>query len=59
DGVTGHLVAAGDVEGAAAALGTVSLLARAACREHARTALSLDDAVSAHEELYTRLPTTL
>ena len=55
DQVTGYLVPAADVEGAAAALGRVDALSRQACRLHAERSLSLNESVDAHQRLYARL----
>ncbi len=55
DGVTGHLVDPQDTRAGAEAIGPVSRLDRRACRRHAEASLSLAAAVSAHEELYTRI----
>jgi glycosyltransferase involved in cell wall biosynthesis len=55
DGVTGFLVAAGDVPAAAAALDRVPALSRPGCRSHAERFLSIRDSVSAHEEVYAEI----
>jgi glycosyltransferase involved in cell wall biosynthesis len=55
DGVTGHLVGAGDVDAAAAAIGRAGTLDRRECRGHAEASLSLEVAINAHLELYSRL----
>jgi UDP-glucose:tetrahydrobiopterin glucosyltransferase len=55
DGVTGYLVDARDAGAAAAAIGRALTLDRHECRRHAQASLSLDAAVAAHEELYSRI----
>ena len=55
DQATGFLVAAGDVAGAAGALGRVHMLSRQTCRVHARRSLGLETSVADHEEVYGRL----
>jgi glycosyltransferase involved in cell wall biosynthesis len=55
DGVTGFLVAPLDPAAAAAAVSRVPELDRASCRRHAMRELSLDAALSAHEEMYARI----
>jgi glycosyltransferase involved in cell wall biosynthesis len=52
DGVTGFLVAPGDIDAAAAALGRVSELDRTGCRRHAETHLDIETVLDAHERVY-------
>jgi glycosyltransferase involved in cell wall biosynthesis len=54
EGVTGILVAAGDVAGAAVGVGRAHELSREACRSHAERHLDLDTALDAHERMYRR-----
>ncbi len=54
DGVTGILVAAGDVAGAAAGVGRADQLSRQACRSHAERHLDLETTLDAHERTYSR-----
>jgi glycosyltransferase involved in cell wall biosynthesis len=58
DGVTGFLVAPGDVDAAAAALGRIGDLDRGACRRHAEEHLDIEAAIDAHERLYRDLLTS-
>ena len=58
DGVTGYLVAGGDISAAAAAIRRVSELSRRACRDHAIDSLNLRDTVTAHEALYAQIAGT-
>jgi UDP-glucose:tetrahydrobiopterin glucosyltransferase len=55
DQVTGHLVPAGDVAAAAAALDRVAVLSRLQCRGHAERFLNIRTTVSAHEALYAEM----
>lgn len=55
DGVTGFLIAPGDLRGAAEAVGRAPALSRDACREHAETRLDIARSLDAHEQLYERL----
>ena len=55
DGVTGLLVAPGDIGTAADALGRASGLSRTECRAHAVHHLDLDRSLDAHEQLYRRV----
>jgi glycosyltransferase involved in cell wall biosynthesis len=52
DGVTGFLVAADDVPGAAGALRAARRLSRRSCRRHAETDLDLEPVLLQHERLY-------
>jgi glycosyltransferase involved in cell wall biosynthesis len=52
DGVTGFLVAPGDIGAAAAALGRVSELDRTGCRRHAEAHLDIEAVLDAHERVY-------
>jgi glycosyltransferase involved in cell wall biosynthesis len=52
EGVTGILVAAGDVAGAAAGVGRADELSREACRRHAERHLDLEATLDAHERIY-------
>jgi glycosyltransferase involved in cell wall biosynthesis len=52
DGVTGFLVAPGDMDAAAAALGRVDDLERSACRRHAEAHLDIEEVLDAHERTY-------
>jgi len=52
DGVTGFLVAPGDIDAAAAALGRVSQLDRTGCRRHAEAHLDIEAVLDAHERVY-------
>jgi glycosyltransferase involved in cell wall biosynthesis len=54
DGVTGILVATGDVVGAAAGVGRADELSREACRRHAERHLDLEATLNAHERIYRR-----
>jgi glycosyltransferase involved in cell wall biosynthesis len=58
DGVTGYLVAPGDIDGATAALGTVSKLDRTATRRHAEAHLDIEAVLDAHERVYRGLLTS-
>jgi UDP-glucose:tetrahydrobiopterin glucosyltransferase len=55
DGVTGYLVAPGDVAAAAASSRAALRLSRAACRDHAVRHLDLERSLDGHHELYRRL----
>jgi glycosyltransferase involved in cell wall biosynthesis len=52
DGSTGFLVAPGDIEAAAHAVGGATELSRSECRAHAERSLDLDRSLDAHEQLY-------
>ena len=54
EGVTGILVVAGDVAGAAAAVGRADELSRQSCRGHAERHLDLETTLDAHERMYRR-----
>jgi glycosyltransferase involved in cell wall biosynthesis len=55
DGVTGFLVAPGDIAAAADAVRRAAGLSRRACRDHAVSDLDLERSLDAHEQLYQRL----
>lgn len=55
DGVTGFLVAPGDIQGAADGVQRITQISRAACREHAERHLDLERSLDGHEQLYRRL----
>ena len=55
DGVTGFLIAPGDMRAAADGIGRVASLSRPACREHAERHLDLERSLDAHEQLYGRV----
>jgi glycosyltransferase involved in cell wall biosynthesis len=55
DGSTGFLVAPGDIEAAADAVGRATGLSRADCRAHAERSLDLELSLKAHEQLYKRV----
>ena len=55
DGVTGFLVAPGDLGAAADSLRKAPGLSRAACRGHAEAHLDLERSLDAHEQLYRRV----
>jgi glycosyltransferase involved in cell wall biosynthesis len=55
DGVTGYLVAPGDVAAAADAARRAGDLDRRGCREHAERHLDVERSLDAHEQLYQRL----
>jgi UDP-glucose:tetrahydrobiopterin glucosyltransferase len=55
DGVTGFLVAPGDIDAAADAVTRSTELSRSQCREHAERNLDLGLSLDAHEQLYARL----
>ncbi len=52
DGVTGFLVAPGDVDAAASALCRVTELDRTGCRRHAEVHLDIEAVLDAHERVY-------
>jgi glycosyltransferase involved in cell wall biosynthesis len=58
DGVTGFLVAPGDIEAAAAAFGRIGELDRTACRRHAEAHLDIEAVLDAHERVYRRILTS-
>jgi glycosyltransferase involved in cell wall biosynthesis len=58
DGVTGFLVAPGDIAAAADAVRRAAGLSRRACRDHAVSHLDLERSLDAHEQLYQRLAGT-
>jgi glycosyltransferase involved in cell wall biosynthesis len=55
DGVTGFLIAPGDIRAAADAVGRTPGLSRSRCREHAERQLDLARTLDAHERLYEQL----
>ena len=55
DGSTGFLVAPGDIEAAADAVGRATGLSRSECRAHAERDLDLERSLDAHEQLYRRV----
>jgi glycosyltransferase involved in cell wall biosynthesis len=55
DGSTGFLVAPGDIEAAADAVGRAAGLSRSECRAHAERDLDLERSLDAHEQLYRRV----
>jgi UDP-glucose:tetrahydrobiopterin glucosyltransferase len=55
DGVTGLLVAPGDIPAAAAAVAPATGLSRSECRAHAERHLDLEQSLDAHEHLYRRV----
>jgi glycosyltransferase involved in cell wall biosynthesis len=55
DGVTGFLVAPGDLQAAADGVRRTAQISRAACREHAERSLDLERSLDAHELLYRRI----
>jgi glycosyltransferase involved in cell wall biosynthesis len=55
DGVTGFLIAPGDMRAAADSIRRVAGLSRPACREHAERHLDLERSLDAHEQLYGRV----
>jgi glycosyltransferase involved in cell wall biosynthesis len=54
EGVTGILVATGDVAGAAVGVGRADELSREACRRHAERHLDVEATLDAHERMYRR-----
>ena len=55
DGSTGFLIAPGDIEAAADAVGRATGLSRSECRAHAERSLDLERSLDAHERLYRRV----
>jgi UDP-glucose:tetrahydrobiopterin glucosyltransferase len=55
DGVTGFLVAPGDIAAAAATLGRLDSIERVACRRHAEAHLDIEPVLDAHERVYQRV----
>ena len=55
DGVTGFMVAPGDIGAAADAVTRVTELSRSQCRAHAESQLDLKRSLDAHEQLYRRV----
>jgi glycosyltransferase involved in cell wall biosynthesis len=55
DGVTGFLVAPGDIRGAADGVARAAEISRPACRAHAESHLDLERSLDAHEQLYGRV----
>jgi glycosyltransferase involved in cell wall biosynthesis len=55
DGVTGFLIAPGDLSAAADSISRVTGLSRRACRAHAERHLDLERSLDAHEQLYGRV----
>jgi len=55
DGVTGWMVAPGDIEAAASAVASSAELSRSECRRHAESQLDLKLSLDAHEQLYGRV----
>ena len=55
DGVTGFLVAPGDIQAAADSVRHAAQISRAACRDHAEKHLDLERSLDAHEQLYRRV----
>jgi hypothetical protein len=55
DGSTGFLIAPGDIEAAADAVGRATGLSRSECRAHAERSLDLERSIEAHEQLYRRV----
>ena len=55
DGVTGFLVAPGDIDAAADAVARTAELSRSECRNHAERHLDLELSLDAHERLYRRM----
>jgi UDP-glucose:tetrahydrobiopterin glucosyltransferase len=53
NGVTGFLVAPGNMSAAVEAIGSVGAIARRACRQHAVDHLAIESCIAAYEELYT------
>jgi glycosyltransferase involved in cell wall biosynthesis len=58
DGVTGFLVAPGDLQAAANAVGQAAAISRPACRSHAERHLDLEQSLDVHERLYRQLAAT-
>jgi glycosyltransferase involved in cell wall biosynthesis len=57
DGVTGFLVAPGDIRAAADSVRRTTEISRQACRYHAENHLDLERSLDAHEQFYQRLST--
>jgi glycosyltransferase involved in cell wall biosynthesis len=55
DGVTGFLVAPGDIQSAADGVRHTAQISRRGCRDHAEQHLDLERSLDAHEQLYQRL----
>ena len=55
DGVTGFLVAPGDLRAASDNVRKVTGISRSACRDHAERHLDLERSLDAHEQLYERV----
>jgi len=55
DGVTGFLVAPGDIQSAADSVRKAAGISRPACRGHAERHLDLERSLDAHEQLYGRV----
>ena len=55
DGVTGFLVAPGDIQSAADGVRNAVQISRSACRDHAENHLDLERSLDAHEQLYRHL----
>jgi hypothetical protein len=55
DGVTGFLIAPGDMRAAADSISRVAGISRPACRKHAERHLDLERSLDAHEQLYGRI----
>jgi glycosyltransferase involved in cell wall biosynthesis len=55
DGVTGFLVAPGDIQAAADCVRKAVQISRAACRDHAERDLDLERSLDAHEQFYRRV----
>ena len=55
DGVTGFLVAPGDIQAAADGVRRTTEVSRPACRDHAESHLDLERSLDAHEQLYRRV----
>ena len=55
EGSTGFLIAPGDIEAAADAVGRAAALSRSDCRAHAERSLDLERSLDAHEQLYRRV----
>jgi UDP-glucose:tetrahydrobiopterin glucosyltransferase len=55
DGVTGFLIAPGDISAAADSISRVAGLSRLACRSHAERHIDLERSLDAHEQLYGRV----
>jgi UDP-glucose:tetrahydrobiopterin glucosyltransferase len=55
DGVTGFLVAPGDIEGAAGTLSRIDDIERTACRRHAEAHFDIESVLDAHDRVYQSL----